>query len=166
MADSVPLFRRLEYARGYLELGLIAEAEKELKAISAEDWDQPESVETRLDFHLAAREWNEAISLGRSFVSEHPGGEKGWISWAYALRELDRIEEAKEVLLRAESLHGTTCGLLHYNLACYFCLLRDTAEAARRLALACRMEKAWRQAALDDPDLRGLRDWVKQSLAP
>lgn len=58
--------------------------------------------------------------------------------------------------IRREPLHGAACALLHYNLACYFCLLGDLATARERLARACKMEKKLKVDALEDRDLEAL----------
>jgi hypothetical protein len=91
-----------------------------------------------------------------------PGEERGWIAWAFALRELGRVAEAKGVLLRAEPLHGTRSAVLHYNLGCYHCLLGETAEARGRLATAFRMHPPFRDEALEVPDLEAMWDELKQ----
>jgi hypothetical protein len=72
------------------------------------------------------------------------------------LRELGRVKEAKEVLLQAEPVHGETCGLLHYNLACYHCLLGEIEPAKARMRRALKMDNCWKTQALDDPDLKGI----------
>ena len=46
--------------------------------------------------------------------------------------------------------------MLHYNLACYECLLGNHLEARKRLARACKMDPSWNDAAKDDPDLKDL----------
>jgi lipoprotein NlpI len=88
-----------------------------------------------------------------------PDYENGWIYQAYGLRELNRIEEAKALLLAAESRHGKS-GVLNYNLACYHCLLGEMADARARLRRACRLDPHWKTAALDDPDLKAMRDEI------
>ena len=85
-----------------------------------------------------------------------PNDLRGWICQAFAFRELERVAEAKEVLLRALPLHGEKEALVHYNLACYECLLGNVAAAKERLAIACRMDAQWKQTALDDPDLKSM----------
>ncbi|MFM8336403.1 MAG: TPR end-of-group domain-containing protein, partial [Opitutaceae bacterium] len=80
---------------------------------------------------------------------------QGWIHWAYALRELGRIEQALAVLQEAEPLHPKV-GVIHFNLACYHCLLGDLPAAKRRLERACRIKPDWKKTALEDPDLKGL----------
>ena len=53
-----------------------------------------------------------------------------------------------------------TCVRLHYNLACYACLLGKKPEAKRRLVTAFKMDKVWKQEALDDPDLKAMRAMI------
>jgi len=156
MAANISTRRRVEYARGYLELNLFAQAAAELDAIPEEEGEELDVACARVDLHMETKEWERVVSGARVVCARKPASERAWIAWAYALRELQRIEEAKDVLLQAERLHPK-CGVLHYNLACYFCLLGDVAEAERRLTIAGELDDAWIQSALEDPDLRGMR---------
>lgn len=157
MEPSIPIRRRLEYARGYIELGLLVEAASELDAIDEHYQGEVDVLEVRVDLYMELKQWELVIGTAQFVCEARLESERSWIAWAYALRELQRIEEAREVLLRAESHHGQTCGVLHYNLACYYCLLGDFPEAERRLARALAMDENWRTVALDDPDLRAMR---------
>lgn len=150
--------RHLEFAAGYLALGLIAEAAEELALVQREDWAEPEVLTARIELHMAKREWDMVAGCGELLARRQPEEEQGWISWGYALRELDRVAEAKAVLLEAEPFHGKRCALIHYNLACYDCLLGDHASAKKRLRLAYEMDKQWKQAALNDDDLKAMWD--------
>ena len=167
MADSggtpspnIPTHRRLQYARGFIELGMLANAGVELAAVAGLEQLTPEAMEVRIDLHMAAKHWELVVSLADEFVDRFPGHEKGWITRAFALRELNRVPEAKATLLKADPLLGVSCSLLHYNLACYHCLLGETDAARERLLRSITMEKSWRQAALSDPDLRAMRDEI------
>lgn len=122
-------------ASGYIELGLLNEASDELEAIEGADRLSSEVMSVRADLYMTAKYWDLRVAVARELARVPSGDEKGWILWAYALRELGRIEEAKAVLLEAEPLHGE-CAVLHYNLACYSCLLGHLDEARRRLATA------------------------------
>ncbi len=148
--------RRVRYARGYLELGLVREAATEVEAVDAAEQDDREVLGVRVDLHLAAREWEPAVQYGRRLAEAYPEAEHAWIGWAYALRELNRVAEARAVLLAAEVRHGGQSAVLHYNLACYEALLGDLARARERLAEACRMEPRFQAESRQDPDLRPL----------
>lgn len=152
----ISIRRHLEYANGFLELGMIQHARRELNAIPRNERTLPAVLSMRINLHMQARQWRTVIAVSRQLVRAEPSDDKGWISWAFALRELDRVREAKEILLQALPLHGKTCAVLHYNLACYECLLGNPIEAKRHLITATRKDKQWKDSALDDPDLKAL----------
>ena len=151
--------RRLEYATGFIDLGLLNEASDELELIEGEDRLSAAVMAARSNLYMAAKDWDLLIAVARELTRLTPKNDQGWIQWAYALRELGRVAEAKAVLLQAEPIHAK-CAVLHYNMACYECLLGDIPEARRRLAVACKMGKEWKTAALDDPDLKAIWDDV------
>jgi tetratricopeptide (TPR) repeat protein len=154
----IPTRRHLKYATGYLALGMLTEASDELEAIEGEDRLLPEVLFVRCDLYMKAKQWDLLLAVSRELARRAPKHQEGWIGWANALRELNRVEEARAVLLEAERIHGKNCDVLHYNLACYACLLNDQAEAKRRLSMACKMGRKWKQTALDDPDLKAMWD--------
>jgi Flp pilus assembly protein TadD len=155
--------RHLEYARGYIALGLVNEASEELAAIDLAARKSVEVLRVCIDLHMESRQWARVVEVAQPVCQAMPTDEGAWIAWAYALRELQRVKEAQAVLLRAEPLHGETCGVLHYNLACYACLLGDIQEARRRLAKAGMMDERWKAAVRDDDDLRALWDDIAAS---
>lgn len=157
MNGRVETRRRIQYTRGYLGLGMMAEAEAELDAITKEDRALAEVKSLRVDLHMAARQWRKVVVVASELARSHPEVESAWIGWAYGLRELNRIDEAKAVLLQAEPRHGDGSAVLHYNLACYDALLGELDSARKRLATACKMDGQFKVAAQDDPDLAALR---------
>jgi Flp pilus assembly protein TadD len=158
MAGVIPIQRRVQYALAYTVLNLLEEAADELETIPVAERATAEVVTAYVELHMAARHWEVVTRVARELTELAPAEERGWIAWAYALRELQRVEEARAVLLQVEPQLGKTSALLHYNLACYECLLGNRAEAKRRLATACRMEKAFKEDAQHDPDLAALRN--------
>ena len=149
--------RRLEYVQGYLGLGMHREAWAELEGIKAEEQLQPPVRSARLDYHLMLKQWKKAVVVGGELARAHPTLEHAWIGWAFGLRELGRVEEARAILVAAEPHHGKTSAVLHYNLACYDSLLGALKSAKARLARACRMDEQFKVAAKEDPDLAALR---------
>ena len=154
----LPTRRHLKDASGYLALGMLAEASDELEAIDGEDRRSPGILFVRSDLYMKARQWGLLLAVSRELARKSPTHHEGWIGWAYARRELNRIEEAKAVLLEAEPIHGEKLALRHYNLACYCCLLGDPAAAKEWLSRACKMDSHLKQAALDDGDLKVMWD--------
>lgn len=150
--------QRVEYALGYVGLGMFDEARTELEGIAEEDQRLPLVRSTRVDLHLAAKQWKKAVTAASELAAACPDVENAWIGWAYALRELNLIREARTVLFAAELHHGKTSAVLHYNLACYDSLLGALRSARSRLARAVRMDKQFKLAAQEDPDLVALRE--------
>ena len=73
---------------------------------------------------------------------------------------MDRTKEAKDIATLALAKHPKEA-TLWFNLACYCSLLGEMEAASEHLDAAIRLEKAFEQEAVDDPDLTGLWDWMK-----
>ncbi len=153
--------RRVEYARGYLDLGLFAQAAHELTLIRCEDERAIEVMEVRIELHTAAKQWDLAAAAAEQVVLAKPDGPEGWISWAYATRRCRDIPSAELILLDAEKRLGASCSMIHYNLACYRCQQGDLEGAKERLATAFRIEPLAKAAALNDSDLLALQDYIR-----
>ncbi len=154
----IPTRRRIEYASGFLALGMVKDAAAELRAVAAADVDTPEVLHLWIALYHETKEWPRLVGVAERLAREAPELEQGWISWAYALRELEEVEAAQTVLREAEPRHGEASAVLHYNLACYACLLGDRDEARRRLATAVEMDADFAESAREDPDLAAMRD--------
>ena len=155
---------RVRFVEGYLGLGMLRQAAAEIRAIRAKDRHLPAVLAARAELHLEAKEWEQLIAIGRELARRHPGTPQGWIHWAYALRELGRVEQALQVLLEAEPLHPKV-GVIHFNLACYHCLLGELEETKTRLRRACQLDEELKIGALEDPDLEALwASWSPQEL--
>lgn len=152
--------RRIQYAQGYIQLGLFNDAAKELDAVSVADCAGPAVIGTRIELNLAAKRWAEVITYARLLLDQSPDEPHGWISMAYAMRRLVDLPSAETILLEAEKRIGSTCALVHYNLACYRCQLGDHEGATQRVATACRMDAAFKAIALEDPDLAPIRSSI------
>jgi len=114
----------------------------------------------RISLYHEAKHWDLLAAVASALTRLAPKEEQGWISWALALRKLKGVSEAQKVLSKAIPLHGDTCAVLHYNLACYACLLGNIEEAKRRLSTACKMDPHFKASALDDPDLQAMWDQI------
>jgi predicted Zn-dependent protease len=153
----IPTARRLEFAAGFIDLGMLGEASDELEAIEGKDRLSPDVMSVRCDLYMAAMQWDLLLAVARELTRSRPDQAKGWLQTAWALRKLDRAGEAQVLLREAESLHAGSA-VLHYRFACCASLQSDFREARRQLAIACRLDPQCRQAALDDPDLAGMWD--------
>jgi len=148
--------KHLAYALGYLELGLPAEARAELAGLSPEFLATVPALAARIEIAMAQSAWDEVIALAPELIGHDSTLERPWVAWAYALRELGRVGEAQETLLAGSRLIAKPSLLVHYNLACYACLLGELDEARRLLAAIYARDKSWRETARADPDLAAL----------
>jgi cytochrome c-type biogenesis protein CcmH/NrfG len=110
--EMISTRRRIEFAYGYLALGMLVEASDELEAIEGEDRLSPEVMRIRSDLYTMAKQWDLLLAVSRELARQCPDDEEGWIGWAYALRELNRVPEALAVAREAEPLHGKKCAVL------------------------------------------------------
>jgi len=149
----IPTHRHLQYAAGYLELGMLEEASEELEMIRESEALSADVMRIRIGLYHQTKNWDLLVVVASALTRLAPNEDQGWISWAYATRRLQGVSEAQKVLLRAVPLRGDTCAVLHYNLACYACLLGHIEEAKSRLSTACKMDPQFKATALDDPDL-------------
>lgn len=154
---SIPTARRVSYAHGYIELGLVAPAAEELDCVVAEDRRSVPVLLARVELHLADGNWAALVDAARTVARDDPAQERAWIGWAYGQRRLTALPDARAVLIEGETHHGATSALLHYNLACYDCQLGDLPGARARLHRAFQLAREFRVLALADPDLVTLR---------
>ncbi len=152
-----PTATHLAYAAGYLQLGMIPEARAELESLGSEDRASPAASALRLELAMLEEDWAEVIARAPELVACDNTEERPWIAWAYALRELKRIEEARDTLLTGARLIDKPSLLVAYNLACYACLLGDLPEARRLLDGVFAEDDSWRETASEDDDLAALR---------
>jgi len=152
----IPPSKHLEYATGFLHLGLLEEARAEIAQLSPEAQEATVARQLRIEIAMISEVWLEVVALAPGLIAHDSTEERPWIAWAYALRELQRIEEARDALLTGARLIRDPSPLITYNLACYACLLGDLPEARRLLDSISAQDSSWRDLAGDDPDLAAL----------
>ena len=153
---------RVQYATGYIGLGLLEQAEMELAAIPDSDRELPEVLAAHAELAMAAKRWTDVVRFARRLTEVEPGDVQGWVWWAYALREMQQIREARSVLLQIDATHGDDHAIVPYNLACYYCLLGELDTARRYFSKACKMDPHFKESLATDPDLAGLRADIGQ----
>lgn len=161
---SLATRRRLEYAAGYLQLGLNGQARAELAGTDAAERGHPAVLAAELEVAMAERAWTRAGRLAARLREAAPGLDAGWLHGAYAARRSARgtdarrrgLAKARALLEAAEGRLGARCALLHYNLACYLAQLGEPEAARARLARAVAMEPGFAEMAKGDEDLAPL----------
>jgi predicted Zn-dependent protease len=148
--------RRVEAAKGWCALHDFAEAAKELAQVSPTAVEHPRVLEARWQVSANLDRWGEAHAISTALTRLAPHAPEGWIYLASSLAELDRKQEAFEVLRGAAS-DFLDDEIIHYDLACLCCALGKVAEGERWVARAIEIGgEQVRRKALDDEDLEPL----------
>jgi len=103
---NISTTKRISYALGYLELGLINQASDELESIEGEDRLSIPVMLARIELYMEAKDWELLVAVAKGVARADPGQERAWIGWAYGLRGIERVAEAKAVLLEGDGHHG------------------------------------------------------------
>jgi Flp pilus assembly protein TadD len=157
--------RRLSHARGYLELGMVAEAAAELDHLSGPDAELPEALTLRIAVLHEQENWPAVRDVARALVRHESADAAVWVTLAYATRRADSLIAAEIILLQAEK-HYPAEATIQFNLGCYACQRGDLKEARRRVGQAIALEEKFRSIAATDPDLSALRDAHPEDFAP
>ena len=144
--------RHLQAAVGYLELGMLVEANDEIESLSPELKTSSPVLGVRLEIYRAAEKWSLMEVVARELWKRHQEEPAYWNDLAWAVRRADSIKAAHSILLDAvERFPGDA--MTHFNLGCYACQLGDIEEAKARVGKAIELDAKFKLLALDDPDL-------------
>lgn len=146
----------LSHARGYLDLGMVAEAAAELDLIPAPDCDGLDVLGLRVAVLQERCDWPALRAAAAEYVRRAPTEAAAWVTWAYAARRAESLATAEKILLDAERLHPIEA-TIQFNLGCYACQRGALAEARRRVNRAIALDQKFAAAAATDPDLAPLR---------
>jgi predicted Zn-dependent protease len=149
--------RRLSFAQGYLQLGMVTEAAAELAQIPAAESNTLEVLAVRLAILQEQKNWPVLRALASDFVQRSPAEPAGWVMWAYAVRRAESLAAAEKILLEAELQHPME-PTIQFNLGCYACQRGDLATARTRVERAIALDPKFTEAAATDPDLAPLRN--------
>ena len=114
----IPIKRHLEYATGYLALGLLDDASDELEMIQGDEALSADVMRLRMDLYHQAKHWDLLVAVAKALARLRPKEEQGWISWAWATRRHKGMPEAQKVLLKAEPTIGDTSSSLQSRVLC------------------------------------------------
>ena len=142
-------------AQGYLELGMVDEALAELVAVEPLATLDPELAELRLHILMQVRRWADALAASGELLRIDPKAQAAYIHGAFALHELGRTAEARDLLLRGAALLAED-PTFHYNIGCYEAVLGNRESALLSLRKSFSLDETYRDFALRDPDLQGL----------
>lgn len=153
--------RALLAAQGYLELGMAEEALAELSSVSAPESTDPDVVELRLHVLMQVKRWDEALAAAEELLRISPSALPAYIHGAFALHELRRTAEARDLLLKGpESLRNDPT--FHYNIGCYEAVLGNREAALLSLRKSFDLDAAYRDFARRDPDLALVKEDLEE----
>jgi len=163
--DSVPPVPdslHLQFARGWLALGDVAEAEAELGRIRKEYRGCSDVLEMRFQVLSRLGRHPEALKVAERQVKGFPDEFRGHMNRGNALFWLDRAQEACEAVEAVMGDHPKVAAF-PYNLACYCMKLGRVDDAIRWLERSMKVGQrdGVIQHALVDPDLKGLWDYLR-----
>jgi len=150
-----PDTHHLSAAEGWLELGNFHEALSELNLVSKAEQGRVDLLGLRWSISAQLKLWEDCVGIATNILELAPKNVFGWIHRSYALHELKRTIEARDLLQPALKRFPKN-ETIPYNLACYECQLGDL-EAARdwlRRAMKLKKPEALKEQALEDQDLK------------
>lgn len=154
----------LQAAQGWFELGSFLEANTELENITPGLRAHPEVLKLRCRVYLKLQSWFGVAELSKSLSEFFPDESEWLMSHATALRNLDRLREAYEVLLQAAAKFPNDWQFA-YTLSCYAAVLGRFQSSEKWFKQAILLdERKTQKLGIDDPDLKPLWDSMSTTL--
>jgi len=123
----------LNFAQGWLSLGVPAEARHELERLSFEARFHPEALVLRWKIFARTGEWERASEIASMATRMHPHLASNWICLSYSFYRLKRPLQAWLTLLPKARLFPTV-RVIPYMLGCFATEVGNEKEATRWLA--------------------------------
>jgi len=150
------LWQALQFAVGYLNLGLPDEALQELDILRPAFRNSPEVLSLRTQIHLLRSEWVCAAELAESGRTAYPELPDFFIQQALAYEQLGQPARAIEIW-KAAPPEIRRSGFCHYNMARCEARLGNLTSAQRHALQAMKLEPSLKPAVRTDPLLCGLQ---------
>jgi predicted Zn-dependent protease len=152
--------RKIVVCSGYIELGMLEEAARNLREVEPADRQRKEVRHAELELAIAAERWNTAVAVAASLVRSCPEDPVGWLVLARAITKTASAEYAEAVLTKACKWHPEIA-LLIVDLAREATALGLFKEAKIWLKCAIHLEESVRKSALRDLRLKPLWKWIE-----
>jgi len=149
-----------QQAAGFLMLGLLDDCEDLLDSLQASPDFAINLADLRINLAAERKDWHRMLELSLHVITAYPDQLWGYIHRSYALREVGQIQTALDTLAialkRADSAKASPLetSVLHYNIACYQCLLHRKEEAFQNLQKAVSIDPRLMLDAKSDEDLK------------
>jgi tetratricopeptide (TPR) repeat protein len=136
-------------AEGYLELGLLGDALREVQSLSEQEQMSVEGLSALLEIYRAAEDWSLMEAVAASLWRTDKQKVEHWLDLAFAKRHASSVESARELLAEAAKRFPSEA-MVHFQLACCECQLGNLASAKEHLGESKRLCATCRVLALTD----------------
>ncbi len=152
MNTSLLIQKKVSYAQGYIELGMIHSALVVVDEFTLDEQKNPLVLSIKADVYIHLKRYAEAFDYTETLCKVYPELPESFIQHAYVLHELKRTQEAREILKKGpKGLKAKP--VFYYNMACYECTLGNIDEARRLLREAIKRDRTFEKLASEDSDL-------------
>lgn len=135
---------------------MVEEALAELVAVQSPMISDPDLIEMRLHILMQGGRWSDALASAEELLRLNSSALSAYIHGAFALHELGRTTEARDLLLRGPQVLRND-PTFHYNIGCYEAVLGNNDSAMRSLKKSFALDETYRDFAKQDPDLEAIR---------
>ncbi|HEX6961793.1 MAG TPA: tetratricopeptide repeat protein [Lacipirellula sp.] len=153
----IQLQRACVEAEGYLELGMPDAALKTLQRRGHLVHGDARGCYLLGETLREMRRYREAVFPLRRCLELIPDDVHVTLALGWCYKRLGKLDEAIAALEHAVMVEPGDA-ILHYNLACYWSLARNTARALQHLAEAFDLNDEFRMRAVDEPDFDPIRN--------
>ena len=152
----------LQAAEGYLELGMLVEANDEIEKLAPELKTTSPVLGIRLEIYRAAKKWSLMEVVAQVLCKRHQDDPAYWSDLAFAANRSSGLKEAHRILSEALEKFPSDA-LTLFNLGCYACQLGNLAEAKTLVGQAIKIDPKFKIDAIDDPDLEPLWKEIEEA---
>jgi predicted Zn-dependent protease len=151
----------LEAAKGWIILGDLKEANRELDQITLDQQKHPDVLEVRFAIYSKARKWVVCMELAAAMLELAPDRPTAWINSAQTLHEMKQTQDAWNALYAVRERFPKVA-TIPYNLACYACKLGRLNDSRKWLRKAVALGGAqYKRMALIEADLKPIWEQIK-----
>jgi predicted Zn-dependent protease len=151
----------LEAAKGWVILGDLKEANRELDRITAQMQKHADVLEVRFAIFSKAKKWIVCMELAAAMLDLAPDRPTAWINSAQTLHEMEQTEDAWNALYAVRHRFPKVPAI-PYNLACYAARLGRLDDSQKWLRKAVALGgKKFKRMALVESDLKPLWQKIK-----
>ncbi len=144
-------------AEGYLELGMAEHALATLARLGDPEGLEPRAIFLKAEALRSLERYREALTELERASEATPDDIQVWLAMGWCYKRIGRLDMAIQALDEALAIEPGEA-LIHYNLACYWSLARNTQRAVKYLAEAFRIDTNFRDLTDAEKDFDPIRN--------